>query len=61
MKKKTKKWVWGIVALLSILYVSNLGAGVLELIPDMIPIVGNADEAAFGALLYNALVQVMRK
>ena len=33
----------GVVAAL---YLANIGAGVIELIPDNIPIIGNLDEAA---------------
>lgn len=37
--------------LVSVVYLLNLGAGLIELIPDTLPIVGNLDEAAFTALL----------
>lgn len=33
------------------LYLLNLTAGIVELIPDVIPIVGNLDEAAATALI----------
>ena len=34
-----------ILGILSMLYILNPGAGILELIPDNIPILGNLDEA----------------
>jgi hypothetical protein len=42
---------WGGIGL-GIIYLLNPGAGVFELIPDNIPIIGNLDEAAaFGLIL----------
>ncbi len=38
-------------ALLGLLYILNPGAGVIELLPDALPIVGNLDEAAMMSLL----------
>lgn len=43
------------LGLLSALYLLNIGAGVFELIPDNIPIIGNLDEAAATLLLLNCL------
>lgn len=43
------------LGLLSALYLLNVGAGVFELIPDNIPIIGNLDEAAAMLLLLNCL------
>jgi uncharacterized membrane protein YkvA (DUF1232 family) len=41
--------VGGIV--LGVIYIINPGAGVIELIPDLIPFVGNLDEAGATALV----------
>ncbi len=41
--------------LVATLYLANIGAGVIELIPDNIPIIGNLDEAAATLLLINCL------
>ncbi len=43
------------LGLLSALYLLNVGAGIVELIPDNIPIIGNLDEAAATMLLLNCL------
>lgn len=40
---------------LSALYLLNIGFGVVELIPDNVPIFGNLDEATATALLLNCL------
>lgn len=40
---------WGGLLLISVLYIINPGSGVLEIIPDNFPIIGNLDEA--GAVL----------
>ena len=42
----------GIIALL---YLINPGMGILELIPDNLPIIGNLDEAGAAVLLIAAL------
>lgn len=40
---------------ISAMYLFNIGAGFIELIPDNIPIVGNLDEAGAAALLVMCL------
>jgi len=44
-----------ILGLLSLLYVFNPGAGIFELIPDNIPIIGNLDEATAVLILLACL------
>jgi len=44
-----------LLGLLSVIYVLNPTAGVFELIPDNIPLIGNLDEAAAIALLLMCL------
>jgi len=39
----------------SLIYLLNPGAGLIELIPDALPVVGNLDEAAATALLLACL------
>ena len=43
------------LAIISILYLLNIGVGVIELIPDNIPLVGNLDEAGAATLLLMCL------
>jgi len=43
------------LALFSVIYLLNPGAGIFELIPDNLPLVGNLDEAAAVALLLACL------
>jgi hypothetical protein len=43
------------VAAVSVVYLVNPGLGVLELLPDNLPLVGNLDEAFFTAALLSAL------
>ena len=38
-------------ALVSALYLANIGVGIFELIPDALPGIGNLDEVFFSALL----------
>jgi len=44
-----------ITGLLSALYLSNIGAGIVEIIPDNLPGVGNLDEFIASLILLNAL------
>lgn len=39
------------IGIISLLYLLNIGVGVIELIPDNIPFVGNLDEASAATLL----------
>jgi uncharacterized membrane protein YkvA (DUF1232 family) len=49
---RTRQVILGIVAVaIGAIYLVNPTAGVLELIPDMLPFVGNLDEAGATALL----------
>ena len=44
-----------IIGILSVLYILNPGAGIFELIPDNIPIIGNLDEATAVVILLACL------
>ena len=50
-----KKLLVHIIGLTSLLYLMNIGVGLIEIIPDNIPIVGNLDEATATILLINYL------
>ncbi len=43
------------LGLISTMYLLNIGAGFIELIPDNIPLVGNLDETAAAAILIMCL------
>lgn len=45
-----------ITGIVGLIYILNPTAGTLELIPDMIPIIGNLDEFAASALILASLV-----
>ena len=53
------KFIKGGIALasaaLSVLYLANLGAGVIDIIPDNIPIAGNIDEFVASLVLIRSL------
>ena len=44
-----------LLGVLSAAYLANIGAGVVELVPDNIPLLGNIDEAGATILLLNCL------
>jgi hypothetical protein len=50
-----KSLVAGVLAILSTVYLLNPGAGIIDIIPDNIPIFGNLDEAAATAILLGCL------
>lgn len=52
--KKPKDFLVFILGLVGLIYILNPTAGVFELIPDLVPLVGNMDEAAALFLLYSA-------
>lgn len=51
--KKPKDFLVAIAGVIGILYIINPTAGILELIPDIIPFIGNLDEAAAMFLIYS--------
>ncbi|MBW2456153.1 MAG: DUF1232 domain-containing protein [Deltaproteobacteria bacterium] len=55
MSPKLKAYAYALGALTSLVYLLNPGAGVFELLPDALPLVGNLDEAAFAALLLTSI------
>lgn len=61
-KRKTLLGMLGalIVVLVCLIYIANPTAGTIELIPDVIPIIGNLDEAGAGAALVFALSYLFR-
>jgi len=50
-----KKLLVFCLGIISLLYLFNIGAGLIELIPDNVPFVGNLDEAGATALLLMCL------
>lgn len=51
-------WLVYLAGLLGFVYILNPTAGVLELLPDNLPFVGNLDEGAAFALLWYGLVEL---
>jgi uncharacterized membrane protein YkvA (DUF1232 family) len=61
VKKTTlNKVLAGLGILIGGIYIVNPGAGLLELIPDLVPFVGNLDEAGATALVLWG-IQALRK
>jgi uncharacterized membrane protein YkvA (DUF1232 family) len=50
-----KSIVMAVAGLLSVVYLINPSAGIIEIIPDNLPGLGNLDEAAAAALLISCL------
>jgi len=55
MGRMVKEALIIIVAIIAAIYLVNPTAGVFELLPDNLPLVGNLDEGAAVALLMNTL------
>lgn len=51
------KWLVYLVAVLGLIYVLNPTAGLLELLPDNLPIVGNLDDGAAFMMVWYGLVE----
>lgn len=49
------KFFTHLTGIISLVYLLNIGAGFIELIPDNIPVIGNLDEATAAVLLLNYL------
>ncbi|MBF2052279.1 MAG: DUF1232 domain-containing protein [Candidatus Sericytochromatia bacterium] len=52
---RSQRLLVALMGLLAGLYLINPGAGVLEIIPDNFPVLGNLDEATAAAILLAAL------
>jgi hypothetical protein len=50
-------WLIYALAIFGVLYILNPTAGILEFIPDNIPIIGNLDEGAAFVLIYAGLLE----
>jgi hypothetical protein len=50
---------WGVylLAALGLIYILNPTAGLIELLPDNLPIIGNLDEGAAALLIWYGLVE----
>jgi hypothetical protein len=53
--KGMEKIFWIVVILIGLLYLTNITFGVIELLPDNLPIVGNVDEGVAGILIWMGL------
>lgn len=52
-------WVVLSFALAGFVYILNPGAGIFELIPDNIPLIGNLDEAGAAMLIWYGLLEIL--
>lgn len=50
-----KSFIVACLGIISTLYLLNIGVGIIELIPDNVPFVGNLDEVTAAILLLNCL------
>lgn len=60
MKTKSPKFLWYGALVLSALYLINPTAGIIELIPDNLPLLGNLDEAGATILLLKSLEEIKK-
>ena len=57
-KKKWSPLLVYLTGIIGLVYLLNPTSGILELIPDNIPLVGNLDEGAAALLAWNAIQQI---
>lgn len=53
--RSPKDLVVMIIMVISVIYLINPGAGIIEIIPDVVPLIGNLDEGIATALLLSGL------
>ena len=56
--KKLSPFLIYLIGIVGVVYLLNPTSGILELIPDNIPVVGNLDEGAAALLAWNAIQQI---
>ena len=54
-KKNMPVWMIYLLSAVGLVYLLNPTAGLIELIPDNFPLVGNLDEAAAGLFLWQGI------
>lgn len=55
------RWIVLSLGLLGLIYVLNPTMGILEFIPDNLPIIGNLDEGAAYLLLMYGIIELLHK
>jgi uncharacterized membrane protein YkvA (DUF1232 family) len=58
-KNKLPNWLLYLVSIVGFIYLLNPTFGVIELIPDNIPIVGNLDEGAAAILVWQGISRII--
>lgn len=56
-----KKFLIILLAILAVVYILNPTAGLFELLPDNLPVLGNVDEALAAYVLYSAIAYLRGK
>ncbi len=60
MPRTRRLWAW-IGAFACVIYLLNLDMGVFELIPDVVPVIGNLDEVGATLLLVRCIQTIRGK
>ncbi len=55
------RWLVYLLAGAGMIYILNPGAGIFELIPDSIPLIGNLDESAAVMAVWYGLLEFMER
>jgi uncharacterized membrane protein YkvA (DUF1232 family) len=51
------KWLVWLLSLLGLVYILNPGAGIIELVPDFVPGIGNLDEGLAFLMVYYGIME----
>jgi hypothetical protein len=54
------RWAVYILSVLGCIYLLNPGAGILELLPDNLPLVGNLDEGAAALAVWYGILEIQK-
>lgn len=53
------KWLVWVFSAIGLVYILNPGAGIIEFLPDNIPLLGNLDEGAAYLLVYYGIMEFL--
>lgn len=58
--KSLPSWLIYLLSIIGVVYLLNPTAGVIEFIPDNLPLVGNLDEAAAALLVWQGVNRILQ-
>jgi len=60
MTNRTNRIIGWVMIIAGMLYIGNFTFGIIEFIPDNLPLIGNLDEGVAGALVWQGIERVRK-